>query len=84
MNDLPRNASSHPATGHAQGVRAPLSVRRSVTLAGAVTAVAAATLVALGLECAIYLAFTGEAASLVTVARQVPQWICGALRACSA
>lgn len=84
MNDLARNAPPQPATDHAQGVPARWSLRRSLTLAGAAAAVAAATLVALGMDCAIYLAFTGEPASLVAVVRQVPQWLCGVLRVCSA
>ncbi len=84
MNDLPRNASSQPVSDHARGVPARWSLRRSLTLAGAAAAVAAATLLALGMDCAIYLAFTGEPASLEAVVRQVPQWFCGVLRVCSA
>ena len=44
MNDLARNAPPQPATDHAEGVPARWSLRRSLTLAGAAAAVAAATL----------------------------------------
>lgn len=64
--------------------RATAPVRRALTLASAVTAVGAAALLVLGVDCAIYLALSGEPPSLAAVLQQAPRWLCGLLRICSA
>lgn len=72
------------AIDSADGVRAPVPVRRTLTVACAVVAVGAAALLVLGVDCAIYLALWGEPPSVAAVLHQASQWICRLLRACSA
>jgi hypothetical protein len=78
MNDLATSAHARP-----QSRPAP-PVRRTLTLACAVVAIGTATLFVLSVNCAVYLALSGEPPSLAVVLQQAPRWICGLLRACSA
>jgi hypothetical protein len=77
MNDLIPGRKLHPRKG-------PVAPGRStLTLAGMVVAIGAATLFVLGVECALYLALSGEPPSLALVVQQAPRWFCGLLRVCS-
>ena len=78
MNDLAPSTNAHPQS------RPAAPVRRSLTLACTVAAIATATLLVLSVDCAIYLALSGEPPSLAVLLQQAPRWICGLLRACSA
>lgn len=69
---------------HHSGTPATAPVRRALTLASAVTAVGAAALLVLGVDCAIYLALAGEPPSLSAVWQQASRWLCGLLHICSA
>lgn len=77
MNDLIPGRKLHPR----KGLVAP--VRRTLTLAGMVVAIGTATLFVLGVECAIYLALSGEPPSLALMVQQAPRWLCALLRVCS-
>jgi hypothetical protein len=58
-------------------------VRRALAFAGMAAAVGTATLLVLGVDCAIYLSLTGEPPSLDLVAQQATRWFCGLMRTCS-
>lgn len=66
------------------GTPAPAPVRRALTLAGAVIAIVAAALLVVGVDCAIYLALSGEPPSLAAVWQQASRCLCELLRICSA
>ena len=61
-----------------------ISTRRTLTLTLWAIAIATAVLLVLGTECAIYLALSGEPASLSAVWREALRGICGWVPACSA
>jgi hypothetical protein len=75
--------SGELATAHADVVGARARVRRTLTVAGVAAAIGAAVLLVLGVDCAIYLALSGEPPSLALVLHQAPRWFCGLLRTCS-
>ena len=77
MNDLAHGRKLHPRT------RLASPVRRSLVFASTVVAIGMAALLVLGVDCAVYLALTGEPPSLALVAQQAPRWFCGLLRVCS-
>lgn len=60
------------------------SVRRALAVACVVAAIGAAALLVLGVDCAIYLALSGEPVSWAAVLQKAPHWICRLLRVCSA
>lgn len=78
MSDLSPRAKAHPPSQAA----APL--RRGLSLAGAGLAIGIAVLLVLGVDCAVYLAFSGEPPSLAVLWQQASRWLCGLLRTCSA
>lgn len=59
-------------------------MRRALTVAFVVAAIGAAALLVLYVDCAIYLALSGEPVSWTAMLHKAPQWLCGLLRACSA